>query len=880
MPPAPEGTVAFLFTDIVGSSKLWEKFPKAMGAALARHDAIVRSACEQNNGFVFKTVGDAFCVAFPTTRDAVFAAIQAQRELAREAWTETGPLQARMGLHTGTAEFREGDYFGGTLNRAARIEAAAHGGQILLSQISVELLQDEDLREIGFKALGEHRLRNLERPEFLFQVTAEDLAGEFPPPRSMEVLPNNLPVQTTSFIGREKEMAELRNLLEKTRLLTLMGTGGTGKTRMALETGAQLIHEFKDGVWLVELAPVADPARVAEAVATAVGARLEADRPLGEILTNFFRNKHLLLILDNCEHVLAAASGLVADLLRSCPQLKVLATSRHSLGIAGETTYAIPPLGIFDIRLKTLDGPDIADRLSQYEAVKLFIERASAVRPGFAVTNANAPAVAEICSRLDGIPLAIELAAARVRVLDVEQIAARLGDRFHLLRGGNRTALPHQQTLQALIDWSYELLTEPERAVFRRMGAFVGGRTLEALEAVCSGNGVEEFEILDLLEQLVDKSLVMVERDTAGNPRYTVIESVWQYAQQKLEGSDEADALHEKHMLYFLKWAEDNAPRLEGPDQKAWLDRFFSEHFNFRRAIEWTLQKERTEEAMRLVTALYRALEVRGNVAEAMDVVRKIFAQPAAKDVTPSVRAAALLAAGRLAWAMDQYAEVRRYHEEAKSVYQAIGDEAGTGLATMLLAFLDRDEGRLDSAEARFREALEIGQKTGTLYISAGCRSGLGSIALDHGDLTEARRLKEESLKDYEKMGDHWVTGLILWGIAKVCLAQEDITRARSALEQWSRTTTDLGNKWIVPYILACYGELALLDGKPIHAARIFGSVEALLNHLGGRFSPKEQAEHEALLNRLKVLLTADEFEEHWNAGRQLSLRQALEAAA
>ncbi len=453
MPDAPQGTVTFLFTDIVGSTRLWEKFPDRMGAALARHDGIVRSAAEARGGHVFKTVGDAFCVAFDTPMDALAAAIEAQRGLAAENWGATGPLTVRMGLHTGAAEFRNGDYFGGTLNRASRIESAAHGGQILLSQITYELLEDEKPEGIVFKSLGSHRLRNLDRPEHLYQASATGLEENFPTPRSMEVLPNNLPVQTTSFVGREKEIEESLRRLEKTRLLTLMGTGGTGKTRLALEIGARVINEFRDGVWLVELAPITDPDRVVETVASAVGAREEPGQPLRETLVKFLRAKNVLLILDNCEHLLNAASSLAAEFLRACPQLKIIAASRHSLGIAGETTFPVPPLGIFDVRTHKLTGPDIAAQLSQYEAVKLFIDRATAVRPDFLVTNANAPALAEICSRLDGIPLAIELAAARARVLDVQQIAERLGDRFRLLRSNDRGGhLPHQQTLQTLID--------------------------------------------------------------------------------------------------------------------------------------------------------------------------------------------------------------------------------------------------------------------------------------------------------------------------------------------------------------------------------------------------------------------------------------------
>lgn len=870
MPDAPTGTISFLFTDIVGSTRLWEKFPNQMGLSLARHDTIVRSAAESHRGHVFKTVGDAFCVAFQTPRDAVEAAIEAQRGLAAESWGELGLVTSRMGIHTGGAEHRDGDYFGGTLNRASRIEAAAHGGQVLLSQVSHELLEDEQLEGITFKSLGSHRLRNLDRPEHLFQAYAPGIENTFPPPRSMEVLPNNLPVQTTSFVGRVREIEEVQQRLEKTHLLTLMGTGGTGKTRLALEVGARQINEFRDGVWLVELALVTDPGRVVETVAQAVGVREEAERPLRETLVNFLRGKSLLLILDNCEHLLAAASSLAAELLRSCPRLKIIAASRHSLGISGETTYPVPPLGMFDVRVHELSGQNIADQVSQYDAVKLFIERAVAVRTDFAVTNANAPALAQICSRLDGIPLAIELAAARVGVLDLEQIALRLGDRFRLLRSNERGGhLPHQQTLQALIDWSYDLLSEPERILFRRIGVFVGGRTLEALEEVCSGDGLEEIEILDLVQQLVDKSLVTVEREAGGTPRYTIIESVWQYAREKLGSSGEADTLRDRHLDYFLRFAEKAGPHLEGPRQKEWLDRGQRERFNFRNAFEWSIRSQKPEAGYRIFSATYRLIEIRGSLKEAREVLAELMALPD-EGISPRCQAEFYLAAGRIAWAADQYEDSRRFHHKAQEIFQQLGDEERVGLCEMLAGFLARGDGQTDSAEQHFQRGLEIALRVNkTPYLKAGCLSGLGSIALDRGDPATARKLKEDSLVIYEHMGDQWIIGLILWGIVQVCIVQKDYDRAKSALEEWARITLDLGNRWILPYILECHGCLAVADGRPEHAARVFGAAEVAREHFGTQFSPNEQALHESSIAGLRKILPEKELAVAWEAGRR-----------
>jgi predicted ATPase/class 3 adenylate cyclase len=872
MPEAPQGTVTFLFTDIVGSTRLWEKFPHHMGAALARHDGIVRSAAEAWNGHVFKTVGDAFCVAFSAPREALSAAIEAQRGLAAENWGELGPLLVRMGLHSGAAEYRGGDYFGGTLNRASRIEAAAHGGQILLSQITYELLEDEKLEGIHFKSLGSHRLRNLDRPEHLFQASATGLAENFPPPRSMEVLPNNLPVQTTSFVGREKEIEESLRRLEKSRLLTLMGTGGTGKTRLALEIGARVINEFRDGVWLAELAPITDPDRVLATVASAVGAREEPERPLRDTLVNFLKGKTVLLILDNCEHLLKAVSGLAADLLRSCPNLKIIAASRHSLGIAGEMTFPVPPLGMFDVRLHKLTGPDIAAQLSQYEAVRLFIERAVSVRPDFVVTNANAPALAEICSRLDGIPLAIELAAVRVRVLDLNQIAERLGDRFRLLRSNDRGGhLPHQQTLQTLIDWSFDLLSEPERILFRRLGVFVGGRTIEALEAVCAGDGIEDFEILDLIEQLVDKSLVAVEREGGRTPRYTILESVWQYSRDKLAESGEENMLRDRHLDYYLKFAEKAAPHLEGPEQKAWLDRCQAERFNFRAAFEWAVLSQKPESGFRIFAATYRVIEIRGSLAEAREVVADLLGLPHA-DVAPACLARFFVAAGRIAWAADRYDDCRQFHEKAQALFTQLGDEDGVALCEMLKGFLDRGDGGLDEAEAHFRKGLEIVERIrGSAYVRAGCLSGIGSIALDRGDPETARKLKEESLRVYEQIGDRWIIGLILWGISDVCIAQADYDRARSALAEWADITRDLGNSWMLPHILEGEASLAVAGRNPERAAKIFGAAEAARERFATEFTPAENARHDATLEGLKKLLPEKDLQAAWEEGRRAS---------
>ena len=475
-----------LFSDIEGSARLWEQDRERMAVALAGHDAVARAAVESNHGVVVKMTGDGMFAAFVDPTDAIKAALGLQRALADPASTHGVALRVRCGLHAGSVERRDNDFFGPPVNRAARIMGAAHGGQVLLSQAVVNFVREILPAAVSLRDLGRVRLKDLATPEHVYQVVHPELRQEFPALRSLEATPNNLPQQVTTFIGREREIAEGTTLLGKSRLVTLLGVGGLGKTRLSLQVGAEVLDDYPDGVWFVELAPVTDERRVAQAVATVLGVKEEAGQPVSEALLKFVRDRQLLLILDNCEHLAHACAVLAKDLLQSGPRVKVLASSRELLHVAGETTYPLPSLSV----------PDAQQRLpisvlTQYEAVRLFVDRAVAAQPSFRLTEQNAMAVADICHRLDGIPLAIELAAARVRALAVGQIDARLSDRFRLLTGGDRTALPRQQTLRACIDWSYDLLTDPEKRLLQRLSVFAGGWTLAAAEQVCAGKGMD-----------------------------------------------------------------------------------------------------------------------------------------------------------------------------------------------------------------------------------------------------------------------------------------------------------------------------------------------------------------------------------------------------
>src|SRR5215204_3154934 len=553
-----------------------------MQVALARHDEVLRSAIEERGGYVFKTVGDAFCCAFPTAPDALEAALEIQRRLFSSEWEESRPLLVRMALHTGAAQERDGVYFGPPLNRVARLLSAAHGGQVLLSLPTQELVRDVLPLDSELRDLGEHRLKDLARPERVYQLVAPDLPADFPSLRTLESRPNNLPMQPTLLVGREREVEDVRGrlLAPEVRLLTLTGPGGTGKSRLALQSAADLMEEFENGVFFVALATLTDHTLVTSSVAQVLGVRESGDQPLLEGIKDYLQDKRLLLVLDNFEQVLEAAPQ-AGEILSAAPRLKVLATSRIPLGIYGERERRNGVLAIPDPkRLPTLEV------LSQYEAVRLFIERAEATKADFSITNENAPAVAEICARLDGLPLAIELAAARIKLLPPSSILARLTNRLKLLTGGARDLPERQRTLRGAIEWSHTLLDEGEKTLFARMAIFSGGRTLEAIEAVCDAQGDLPMDAFDGVSSLVDKSLLRQEEGPEGEPRFMMLETIHEYAREKLRESGEAEEIGHAHARHFLGLAEE--AELTGPEQAWWLERLEAEHDNLRTTLART----------------------------------------------------------------------------------------------------------------------------------------------------------------------------------------------------------------------------------------------------------------------------------------------------
>jgi predicted ATPase/class 3 adenylate cyclase len=708
----PTGTVTFLFTDIEGSTKLWEHDAPAMQVALTRHDEILKGAIEERGGYVFKTVGDAFCCAFLTAPDALKAALEIQRRLLSSDREESGPLRVRMALHTGAAEERDGDYFGPPVNRVARLMSAAHGGQVLLSLPTQELVRDQLPAGTILRDLGERRLKDLFRPERVFQLVSPDLPSEFPPLRTLEVYRNNLPLQPTPLIGREKEVAQVCDLLhsDETRLLTLTGPGGTGKTRLALQATADLLDDFPDGTFFAQLATLTESEMFFSAVAETLGVREVGEQPLGESLKDYLCERRMLLLLDNFEQVLEAAPA-VTEMLAVAPDLKVLATSRAPLGLYGEHEFPVPPLSMPDLK-----SPPPLERLTQYEAVGLFVERARAVKPDFKVTNDSAPAVAEICVRLDGLPLAIELAAARIKMLPPKAMLQRLGSRLKLLTGGARDLPERQRTLRATIEWSFALLDEGEQLLFARLAVFSGGRTLEAIEVICDAEGDLPVETFDGISSLLDKSLLRQEEGSSGEPRFVMLETVHEFAREKLEESREAEEIKRVHAQYFLTLAEEAYPELKGANQLEWLDRLEAEHDNMRAALTLALERKEAEGAISLGGALWLFWFVRGYHSEGRRWLQEALAID--ERGSPDSRAMALAGVGWLAVQQGDLDRAQEVCEEGLEVLEHEGREARDAKLGLLVCLgwvaLDRDD--YERATQLFEESLALSQQTRDTY--------------------------------------------------------------------------------------------------------------------------------------------------------------------
>jgi predicted ATPase/class 3 adenylate cyclase len=865
----PTGTVTFLFTDIQGSTPLWEQAPEAMRPAVAAHNTLLRRAVETNGGVVFKVIGDAFQAAFPLADRALNAALQAQRSLLAAAWPpETGPLKVRMGLHTGPAEVDRSadgiDYaVSHTLNRVARIMSAGAGGQVLLSRETADLVERSLPAGATLKDLGEHHLKGMARAERLFQVCAPGLPDDFPPLASSAVPPHNLPAQLTSFIGREAELAALQRLVTggTARLATLTGPGGTGKTRLALRAAASLLYAFPDGVWLVELAPLADPSLVPLTVAGALGLHETPGKPIPRMLVDHVGARRLLLILDNCEHVVEEAAALAGLLLQSCPNLQILATSREILGTQGETPFRVPSLSLPGPQNTTLSD------LAGCESVRLFVDRARTAQPGFSLTEINAPVVARICQRLDGIPLAIELAAARARVLTVEQIAARLDDAFRLLTGGSRTVLSRHQTLRALIDWSYNLLSPDERALYTRLSVFAGGFILEAAEYVCSdpsagsredsgaaaGIELEPEAVLDLLTQLVDKSLVIaleasgpLEANTDGpgpeappETRYRMLETIRQYARDKLHDTGGGGAVRDRHLAYFLLLAEEAEPYLRRGSQVAWLDRLDAELDNIRLALEWS-QARRVDEGLRLAASLLWFWHIRGHGREGIEWLEHLLAAgkraavPESPLYTRLIRARALVAAGFLTQFQFGTGRDVELLEEAVELLRQAGPAGRRWLGVALL-FLSKPLRDHDQRVQLMADALPLLREAGDPLYLAEYSMDLGGILVGENKFSQATAAFLESLAWREESQDLDGLGTAALALGDMALFRRDFAECTRLYEKSLACYQKVKNRNMESLLLSRLGNIDLLTGNFTQAAEHFAAGIALNQQTGDR---------------------------------------------
>jgi predicted ATPase len=898
-----------------------------MKKALARHDTLAASVIEQHKGQLVKSrgEGDSLFAVFSDASAAVAAAFSLQRVFLAESWPPETPIRVRMALHMGEAELRENDYYGPAVNRCARLRAIAYGGQILLSQATKETVAHALPQGAALKDLGEHRLRDLAKPERVFQLVHPELPGDFPELKSLNAFPNNLPYQLTSFIGREGQMREIKDLLRASRLLTLLGAGGSGKTRLALQAAADLLEEYPDGVWVIELAPLSDPSLIVQRVASIFSMREEStsmtdereqpglleSRTLWEKLTDSLRSKRLLILMDNCEHMIEGCARFAESLLQACPYLRMVATSREALGIRGESVYRVPPLSLPDPH-QSLS----AEQAAQSEAIRLFTDRAIAAWPHFRLLDSNVAAIAHICRRLDGIPLAIELAASRVGVLPVEEIAVRLDDRFRLLTGGSRTALPRQQTLKALLDWSYDLLSEKEQMFLRRLSVFAGGWTLEAAEAICSDTNIPRNEILDLLTHLVNKSLVFFE-ERNGQPRYRMLETVRQYSQDRLLESGESEIVRRRHRDCYVELAEWMEPELWSSVQEIWLDQLEAEHDNLRVALAWSLADREAEPAVRLAGALWWFWYVRGYWSEGRAWLRDALNKEAGASI--SARAKALKGAGVLAWRQGDYEQAKVQCETSLALFRELRDKKGIAYALNTLGLVARDQGHYKRAielleeglalfrdmedkhgialslyvlgraawrQKEYRRAGVLCQESLSLSRELGYKRGiaysldiLGRVAWDQGNSHQAQKLCEDSLTLFRELGEKQGIAHSLRRLGLIARHRGDFQQATALSRDALSLFWELGEKLGIAECLEERASVNAAQGLWKQAARFFGAAQALRQAIGAPLPPDERPLYAREVALTRTHLGEETFSATWTEGWKTDLEQVVQSA-
>jgi predicted ATPase/class 3 adenylate cyclase len=861
MAALPTGVVTFLFTDIEGSTGLVRALGDGYPAVLARHTELLRTAVEAQGGVQFGTEGDALFAVFVSPAAAVRAAIGAQRALLAEAWPDDHPVRVRIGLHTGEGHLSGDDYVGIDVHRAARVASAGHGGQILISDATRALIDQALPDGVTIQDLGSHRLKGLASPERIYQVTAEGLPSTFPPPASLELRPNNLPADVTSFIGRDRQIREISERLAATRLLTLTGPGGTGKTRLAIRVAEELINAYPQGTWFVELEALRDPELVPPAIATALGVTLPADRPAIEALEAWLAERELLLVLDNFEQVTAAGPS-VARLLAAAPKVRVLATSRTPLHVYGEQEYPVPPL------MTLPDGPATAEHLSQYEAVRLFIERAVAVKPDFQVTNANAPALAQICVRLDGLPLAIELAAARIKLLGPEQILARLEQNLSLLASAAQDLPERQRTLRGAIAWSHELLSPAEQTLFARMSIFRGGCTFESAEEVCS-EGLEG-DVFDGVASLVDKSLLRSE-EVAGETRLAMLETIRAYARERLEEAGDFPVLATRQASHFFRLAVDAGPHLDGPGQQEWLERLSRDLDNLRAAYERQPQLDLLDQALMAAGAMWRFWQLRGHFAEARAIFDRLLVQPGG---SPTARAKALIGAGGIAYWQADYEAMGRYYAEAKTLYESVGDERGIAESLYNDAYVALVVGHdLEEARGIAERGLELYERTRDQDGIAAADRFLGFVNMALGDPETALRHHTRAVEATRATGAPWLLADTLVLQAWMLGQTGETARALASVHEALSILDELGIEVELAMIFYATAAWAGWVGDSRRAVLLEGKTSEVQERLGAS-APFQFLGADHLLEQARVAL-GDQYQAVLAEGRGLTLAQA-----
>jgi predicted ATPase/class 3 adenylate cyclase len=865
-PELPTGTVTFLFTDIEGSTRLLQKLGAAYSDLLDEHDRLLRGAVAAGGGVAIGSEGDSLFAAFGSASGALDAAVQAQRALAGHSWPEGVSVRVRMGIHTGEALVHDGSYVGLDVHRAARIAAVGHGGQVLLSEASRSLVEQSLPEGVALRDLGRHRLKDLAQPERIYEIVIDGLTSQFPPLRSLDATPNNLPTQLTSFVGREREVAEAGRLLAGSRLLTLTGPGGAGKTRLSLQLAAEVVGDYPDGVFFVPLGPIEDANLVPPAMMQALGLREAGNQPAADRLSEHLRDRHLLLVLDNFEQVLPAAA-LVGDLLKSSPGLRAVVTSRAVLHLYGEREYEVPPLAL------PQSGANLdPSELARYESVALFVERATAVKPGFALSTANAAAVAEICARLDGLPLAIELAAARVKILPPQALIARLGHSLDTLQAGSSDLPARQQTLRGAIAWSYDLLDPPAQRLFASFSVFVGGAELAAAEAVCAAEGVD---VLEGLAGLVDQSLLRQE-ETDREPRFSMLFTIREFALEQLARSSTDGAVGERHAAFYLTLAEGSATGLTGHDQKRLLDTLDRENGNLRAALAWSIEGDKAETALRLGAALWRFWQMRGMLLEGAGWLERILALPDTA-AHPVLRAGALEAAGGVAYWRADMPVAMTYYEEALELCRRTGDRAAIAHALYNLGFptlIDRTE--VARSRAAFEECLPMARELGDKGFIAQVLWGLGNAHYYAGENEAARDVLLEDVALFRTVDDPF--GLA-WALHTLGLAYTRLGQTAShAAPLWHEAMghfAAVGDVSGLTILLADYVLLAVAEGQLLRSVTLMAASERLASTggtgLGSLFHRLERTYPEvASLDPTEVQAAID-------LGANMTIDQAVE---